>query len=405
MENNLNNILNNLDIIYEIKSENIFNKKEIIKVIVSFLNDFNLHNNLVYNLNDKAILIRLDIIDNILKKLMSLKKSLIKSIDESIFPRAWLNVDIYNDSNENFIIIKILDNQYFKFNKQQYRFVFYKFIFNNGIYLRDNNEITLKNPFILYNLTENSTNLIDYEFDNVESTYNAEDYSFNKFVEFFNKHNRTKFKSIFLKSFNMVTSNNLLTYAGALFVDNPPIFSLKLICRLWLGLEKNSPYEFLIDSLESYGNLIDVFETALNFLKQYNKTSSKGLNIKRKVFDYNMEVIREVVGNAIIHRNYLNDEIPIEIDIFSNRIVVTNPAIDFVNENGQFKIFRRNFFIAEIFYRLKLIKPDFNIEKIIDLSNDYLSLNNNYQPIFSLKHNQFKVTIFNSNQNFKNIEF
>jgi predicted HTH transcriptional regulator len=103
------------------------------------------------------------------------------------------------------------------------------------------------------------------------------------------------------------------------------------------------------------GNIFYLIENSVNLIKQYSPPVSRIEGLKRiDVYPYPYEALREVIINAIVHRDYF---IPSEITIrvFKDRIEIANPGevplgIDFdklVNGENNLSV-RRNQFIADV---------------------------------------------------------
>ena len=63
-------------------------------------------------------------------------------------------------------------------------------------------------------------------------------------------------------------------------------------------------------------------------------TGEEVINVKRKINPQYPEIaIREFVANALIHQDFAIDGSPITIEIYSNRLVITNPGATLNNIN------------------------------------------------------------------------
>lgn len=82
------------------------------------------------------------------------------------------------------------------------------------------------------------------------------------------------------------------------------------------------------DSREFDGCIIDQFENAFSFIK--NKLPVRGMigpDGKRQDYLVIPEIaIREALANAIVHRDYATNSSRIQVDIYANRIEITNPG-------------------------------------------------------------------------------
>ncbi|MFA5692355.1 MAG: ATP-binding protein [Acholeplasmataceae bacterium] len=138
-----------------------------------------------------------------------------------------------------------------------------------------------------------------------------------------------------------------------LFLNNPFDYSYIRI-GIFKGINKVNFY----DDISIKGSI----------LKQYQDTTSKLLEILKDGFKFGIYrepnykipevVIREIIANAIIHRNYL-DEMPIKISIFDDRIEVFSPGAfyDGLKLSDALKGISklRNPNISDLFYELGII--------------------------------------------------
>ncbi|HLD58862.1 MAG TPA: ATP-binding protein [archaeon] len=74
------------------------------------------------------------------------------------------------------------------------------------------------------------------------------------------------------------------------------------------------------------GTILTMIENSINLIKLYAPPVSRIKGIKRiDVFPYPYGVLREIVTNAIVHKDYFIDS-EVTIRLFSNRIEITNPG-------------------------------------------------------------------------------
>lgn len=88
----------------------------------------------------------------------------------------------------------------------------------------------------------------------------------------------------------------------------------------------NTRMEFL-DSQEIPGNIYKMLDAVELFVKRNTRLAGKIVEFKRvDIPEYPYEAIREAVINAIAHRNYFRKGGNVQIDIFDDRVEVTNPG-------------------------------------------------------------------------------
>ena len=138
-------------------------------------------------------------------------------------------------------------------------------------------------------------------------------------------------------------------------------------------------------------------EEAFDYIERYNRTRAEFSGLDRvDMRDYPPEAIRETLLNAIVHRDYSFSGATL-ISIFENRI-------EFVTIGGLVKGITlsdvelgvsvlRNQYLANVFYRLKLIEAyGTGILKINESYDDY-----SVKPLIETTDNAFKVTLPNIN--------
>ena len=68
------------------------------------------------------------------------------------------------------------------------------------------------------------------------------------------------------------------------------------------------------------------FEGLVNFIMKHTQRGEKRDTIRTNEYTYPKIAIRELVANALIHQDFAITGIPISIEIFSNRLSITNPG-------------------------------------------------------------------------------
>lgn len=159
-----------------------------------------------------------------------------------------------------------------------------------------------------------------------------------------------------LNEWNLIKKVNKNTYAtnGYMFLTTNPFNSVVRIGVFEGNTKTKLKNEFIIE-----GSIIKQFEETMEIvLKELEEGFS--FESKRKIkYKLPETSIREIVANAIIHRNYLENH-PIRISIFSDRIEIFSPGSLFdglqIEEalSGISKL--RNPNIAELFYHLGIIE-------------------------------------------------
>lgn len=151
------------------------------------------------------------------------------------------------------------------------------------------------------------------------------------------------------------------------------------------------------DRLEISGPLLAQLGAAYAFIDRYNRTRSEFSGLERiDMRDYPPEAVREVLLNALVHRDY-SFKASVLLSIFDDRM-------EFVSIGGLVKGISandirlgvsvlRNPKLANIFYRLKLIEAyGTGILKINECYSEY-----DVKPDFEISDHAFKVTLPNTN--------
>ena len=212
-------------------------------------------------------------------------------------------------------------------------------------------------------------------------------------------------------SINKVAKNQLLswgiivkkrnrivpTVSYALLTGNS-IFPTVIQCAVF----KNESRTVFIDKREFSGNLFKQLEESYNYVLEKINFGAEINGIKRvDKYEIPPEAIREVIANAIIHRNYLIKS-NIQIAIYKDRVEVTSPGGLVANlsveqiKTGISQI--RNEAVASAFKYANIIEQwGSGIPRIIELSKEYKIR----EPEFIDMESSFRVNIFRYSENRK----
>ena len=120
---------------------------------------------------------------------------------------------------------------------------------------------------------------------------------------------------------------------------------------------------YIIDDKMIRGNLFDVVENVMQFIISHLKVAFEftGEIQRTEIFEYPLAALRELVLNAIVHRDYTSPT-DIQIKIFDNKITVYNPGklyggltVDDL-KTDDYQAQSRNKLITEAFYLTKDIE-------------------------------------------------
>lgn len=203
-----------------------------------------------------------------------------------------------------------------------------------------------------------------------------------------------------------ISDNNKITMFGLLAFGNDGAISrlmmptTNITVTQYSGIDKVNPDEperVYVDNEVFTGNVINQFNYAVRFI--LSKMPTTGIigsdNIRKDRPLIPEIVIREALANAIVHRDYLDVSSNIQVDLYSNRVEITNPGKSLVpiNEldiapsttrNPLLMDYMKTWGITDQHARgIRTIKVEAKRAKLPD-------------PVFSNITNSFKVTIFNS---------
>ncbi|MBS3901593.1 MAG: putative DNA binding domain-containing protein [Dethiobacter sp.] len=237
-------------------------------------------------------------------------------------------------------------------------------------------------------------------FDALETKYRLSDYSYTLFEATYKQ--KTGFaidKPRDYRSFGMLIGDDTLTYVGALFADQCPIYQSRVFCTRWNGLKKGGLYVDALDNDEFQSNVISLLTDALKFVRHNSSVKWKKTGTGRiEMPDYPSEAVHEALVNALVHRDYMIQGSEIHVDMYDDRLEIASPGgmpdgkrIQDLNIDNIPSI-RRNPIICDLFSRLKLMeRRGSGLRKIIDQYPE------DAVPLFRSTEQSFVVTLKNLN--------
>ncbi len=237
-------------------------------------------------------------------------------------------------------------------------------------------------------------------FDALETKYRFSDYSYTLFEATYKQKTGLAIdKPRDYRSFGMLMSDDTLTYTGALFADQCPIYQSRVFCTRWNGLKKGGLYVDALDNNEFQSNIISLLTDALKFVRHNSSVKWKKTGSGRiEMPDYPPEAVHEALVNALVHRDYMIQGSEIHVDMYDDRLEIVSPGgmpdgkrIQDLNIDDIPSI-RRNPVICDLFSRLKLMeRRGSGLRKIIDQYPEDAS------PSFRSTEQSFIVTLKNLN--------
>lgn len=96
-----------------------------------------------------------------------------------------------------------------------------------------------------------------------------------------------------------------------------------VVCGLYKGTDK----AYILDAKEFSGGMVNNIDEAVLFLKRNLKLSYEIKEVRRKnILEIPEDALREAVINAVCHRDYFEKGARVMIEIFDDRIKITNPG-------------------------------------------------------------------------------
>ncbi len=208
-----------------------------------------------------------------------------------------------------------------------------------------------------------------------------------------------------LISFKLMQEDGQMTNAGVLFADQWNIHHSRMFCTRWNGLEKAGSVQDAIDDDEFTGSLVDLYENTMSFIKKNSKRGWRKESDRRiELPDYPERALEEGIVNALIHRSYLQTGAHSQVDIYDNRLVITNPGGMYDGSEVQNLDLRhvpsklRNPILADVFGRLRLMeRRGSGFKKILDAYEVEERYTNALRPEFYTDGYNFFLTLWNLN--------
>jgi len=247
-------------------------------------------------------------------------------------------------------------------------------------------------------------------YDLLESDKKIQDVTFKELAIEYNNKTSKKFEEKDLLSFGLITKDNFLTYAGALFADGYLIYQSRIFCTRWNGLTKASGLMEALDDNEFEGNILLLLENALNFTKVNTKKMwRKGPIYREEYPEYSKRAVQGAIVNALIHRDYSVIGSEVHIDIFDDRMEIYSPGGMYdgtlIQDVDPYTISssRRNPVLADIFGRMDLMeRRGSGLRKIIEAYKFEENYKEELKPEFRSTESSFFTVLKNLNYSTEN---
>jgi len=162
----------------------------------------------------------------------------------------------------------------------------------------------------------------------------------------------------------------------------------------------------IIDDKILKGNLFSQVDAAVQLFQQYmqvryefgekpEKMETLSAMQRTEIWDYPIKALREAVINALIHRDYFQTGAEVQIRVYDDRVVITNPGglpdgmtVDELRQEGH-RSLPRNTLLAQVFYYGELLeKWGTGTSRMITLCQDH----GIPEPEFTAHPDWFSVT-------------
>lgn len=241
---------------------------------------------------------------------------------------------------------------------------------------------------------------INQTYDSLPSAYNLGDVSFTLLAATFRNARQEEFDLVKdLSSSELVTPDGQVTNGGLLLCDQGVLRQSRIFCTRWKGNCKGNIDEDALDDKEFQGaSLIMLLQNAEDFIRNNSKNpwSIRGMR-REEHSDYPYKAVREVLVNALIHRDYQILGSEIHVDIFDDRLEIFSPGGMMNGRRIQdmdlhhIPSMRRNRIISDVFSRLNLMeRRGSGIDRIL---NSYAEVAQ--KPVFYSDSDIFLVTLPN----------
>lgn len=162
-----------------------------------------------------------------------------------------------------------------------------------------------------------------------------------------------------LDSMRVFDDNNVAKSGGVLFFAQHPenvFFYAVVRCVLFKGTDK----VYILDDKTFGGPLLRQYKQAIEWLKGKLQVAYEieGIGPRKEVWEIPLGVFKEAIINALAHRDYDEQGASITIEMFDDRIEITNPGtlLPVVAKNFGRKSLSRNPLIFGLFTRMHLVE-------------------------------------------------
>ncbi len=166
-----------------------------------------------------------------------------------------------------------------------------------------------------------------------------------------------------LLSMGLLSESGQVTNAGLLLCDQGYLRQSRVVCTRWRGNQKGAVDGDTLDDQEYSGmSLISLLFNAETFVRNNSKNPWTIRGMRREEnSDYPFRAVREVLVNAVIHRDYQLVGTEVHVDMFDDRMEITSPGGMLnggcIQDFDLYRVpsMRRNAYISDLFGRLRFM--------------------------------------------------
>jgi len=288
---------------------------QIVKTIIGFCNQKG--GKLVIGVDSNGAIIGIPKND-IQKTMEYINKSIFESSSPAIIPLVYMQII----GDKSLLIIEVssgMSKPYYRTSEG----------LDKGTYIRLGRSTLRATADIIQELQWQSRG---YSFDTMP-VHRADEHDLDdkKILEFLNERKTSKVQKLsheILTCYDIITKEHAISYptvAGILLFGRTPqrFFSeAMIICSHFVGVSGRNA----IASIDCEGTLFEQFNTAYNFvLSKLERSFTIQAPKRKEQLEIPQEAIREILLNAVIHRNYhING--PTKVAIYDNRIEIFSPG-------------------------------------------------------------------------------
>ncbi len=316
-------------------------------------------------------------------------------IDDYCQPRVPYSISYETINQKTLLIINVsqsLNKPHFLKNKK----------ISEGTYIRIGSTSRLANQEDLARLIREGKN-ISYDSEQLSKEVELNNSLIRQYLEKRHKRLNAKVPTITSELLEdlYLTKNDIPTIAGSLlFCSNPQKQPLLSHAFIKAASFKGDRKGIFLDQQEITGPISEQIEESIRFILKNIKLKGFIRGAKRDdSFEYPIEILRESIVNAVIHRDYSRQGACIHLAIYQNRIEITSPGGlpgQVSVENIEDRQYNRNPIIAKRMFEMNYFDSwGQGIDNIL-----YWAKNTNAKiPEFKNSNDQFTLTLFPEESN------